>query len=68
MISKIQIMFVAICLIIVRGHMNISFTIKVKILVLNMWSYRSLQPYWLLSLEWLGNFEHIVKFVFGANS
>jgi hypothetical protein len=40
--SRIQIMPVAICFIIVGAHMNMLLSTKVKILVLIKWSYRSL--------------------------
>lgn len=39
--ERIQIVFVGVCLIIFRVHMNILFTIKVNIYMLDKWSYRS---------------------------
>ena len=49
----------AICFIVFGGHMNNLFIIEMKILVLIKWSYRSLQPCSLMSLEWLAYFEHV---------
>ena len=50
---QIQITPVVVRLTIFGAHMNILFIIKVKILVLIKWSYRSPQSRWLLSLEQL---------------
>ena len=41
--------------------MDILLIIKVKILMLVKWSYMFPYSYWLLSVEWLAYFEHIVK-------
>ena len=45
-------------------HMNILYIIKVKILVLFKWSYRSPQLCWLLNLKWLAYFEHVIQSLF----
>ena len=41
--------------------MSILFIIKLKILMLDKWMYRSPQLCWLLSLEWLLYFEHAIQ-------
>ena len=53
-------MHVVVCLIIIGAHMNILFMIKVKILVLIQWSYTSPKIMFLLSLERLAYFEHVL--------
>jgi hypothetical protein len=59
--KQIQIMHVVISFINVGAYMNILFIIKLKILVLIKWSYSSPQSRWLLNLEKLANFEHVVQ-------
>ena len=44
-----------------KAHMNILFIIKVNIFMLMKWSYRSSQICWVLNLEWLSYFEHVVQ-------
>ena len=60
MIRKIQIEFMIIFLVIFGAPKNILFIIKVKIFFLIEWSYRS-QLCWLLGLELLVVFEHVVQ-------
>jgi hypothetical protein len=52
----------AVCLIIVRVHMIILIIIRVKLLVLIEWSLP--QSCWLLNLERLACFEHVVQSLF----
>ena len=54
-------MYASICLIVFAARMNILFIIKVKILMLVRWSYRSPQSCELLNLAWLAFFEHIFQ-------
>ena len=44
--------------------MNVVVIIKVKILTINSWSYKSIQFCWILNLEWLPYFEHIIQSLF----
>ena len=64
-LGRFECIFIAICLMIFRTRMNILLSIKVKILVLAKWSYRSSLPQscWLLNMEWLAYFEHVVQFL-----
>ena len=43
------------------AHMSILFIIKVNFLFLIKRSYRFPQSCWILNLEWLTNFEHVVQ-------
>ena len=52
---------VTICLIICGANMNILFVIKMKILVLIKWSYRSPNHVDLLSLQTRVNFEYVIQ-------
>ena len=54
----------AICLIIVRAHMIILIIIRVKLLVLIELSHRFPQSCWLLNLERLECYEHVVPSLF----
>lgn len=54
---------IASCLVIFGACMNVTFIIKVKILMFVKWSYRSPQSSGLLSLEWLAYFQHIFQSV-----
>jgi hypothetical protein len=56
-----QIKAVATFLTIFRAHINISFILKVKILVLIKRSYRSPQLHWLMNVVWLSYFKHVVQ-------
>jgi hypothetical protein len=61
----IQTEAIATFLMVFGAHVNIFINIKVKILVLIKWSYRSPKSlYWLLSLEPLSYLEHVVQFLF----
>ena len=48
-------------IVIFGAYMNVFFIVRVKILVLVKWSYRSLRLRCLLKLERLSYFEHIVQ-------
>ena len=61
---RIQITVVAICLKTSGIHTNILFIIKVKNFVLIQWSYWSPQSCWLLSLDWLVYYGHVVRYYF----
>jgi len=68
--KQIQIVPVAIFFILFGDYMNM-LSSKVKILFLIKWSDRSSQLCWLMRLEWLTNFEHVVQsllntFLFGV--
>ena len=66
---QVVVNFVMIC----RACVNILSIVKVKIIMQVIWSYRSPQLCWLLSLEWSSYFEHAIQsllntYLFGIHS
>ena len=61
--------FIVAFLILFKAHTSILFIIKGKIFVLVKWSCRSPSTpiIWLLNLQWLSYFEHILHYVFNTH-
>ena len=55
------IFYFSFCMIFGASMNNILFIIKVKILMFIEWPYRSPRLCWVLSLEWLLYFEHVIQ-------